>query len=161
MDPVFAVDGLTLSRANAEDIPAIKAIVTEAYTKYIDRIGKPPAPMTANYHELIASHDVFVLKLSSTNDTVGSIVLKDDPSTDSVKVNNLVVDTAAQGCGLGGILMHYAEAFAKSRGRPALSLFTNAMMYENLTLYPKMGFRETERKSEDGYERVYYRKELS
>ncbi|KAF5657122.1 GNAT family acetyltransferase [Fusarium heterosporum] len=161
MDPPFEVDGLTLSRANAEDVPAIKAIVTKAYTKYIDRIGKPPAPMTADYHVLITSHDVFVLKLPSTGDIVGSVVLKDDPGTNSVKINNLVVDTTVQGRGFGGFLMRYAEAFAKSRDRPALTLFTNAMMYENLTLYPKMGFMETERKSEDGYERVYFRKELS
>lgn len=161
MDPPFEVDGLSLSRAKVEDVPAIENIVKEAYTKYIERIGKPPAPMMADYTELLVSHDVFVLTLTSTNEIVGSIVLKEDHSTNSIKINNLVVDTAAQGRGFGGLLMRYAEAFAKVRSRPALTLFTNAMMYENLVLYPKMGFKEIEKKSEDGYERVYFRKELT
>lgn len=160
MDPPFEVDGLSLSRAKAEDIPAIKNIVNKAYAKYIERIGKPPAPMTADYTELLVSHNVFVLTLTSTKEIVGSIVIKEDPGTDSVKINNLVVDTAAQGRGFGGLLMRYAETFAKVKGWQALTLFTNAMMYENLALYPKMGFKEVERKSEDGYKRVYYRKEL-
>ncbi|KAM0478445.1 hypothetical protein ACHAP7_006120 [Fusarium lateritium] len=160
MDPPFEVDGLSLSRGKAEDIPAIKNIVNKPYTKYIERIGKPPAPMTADYTKLLASHDVFVLTIAPTKQIVGSIVIKEDLDTDSIKINNLVVDTAAQGRGYGGLLMRYAEAFAKARGRQALTLFTNAMMYENLTLYPKMGFEETERKSEDGYQRVYFRKEL-
>ncbi|KAH7242088.1 acyl-CoA N-acyltransferase [Fusarium tricinctum] len=160
MDPPFEADGLSLSRAKAEDVPAIENIVKKAYTMYIERIGKPPAPMTADYTELLVSHDVFVLTLTSTNDIVGSIVLREDHSSNSIKINNLVVDTAAQGRGFGGSLMRYAEAFAKLRSRPALTLFTNAMMYENLALYPKMGFKEIERKSEDGYQRVYFRKEL-
>jgi hypothetical protein len=33
-------------------------------------------------------------------------------------------------------------------------------MFENLGLYLKMGFVETGRREEDGFERVYFRKEL-
>ncbi|KAF4472859.1 short chain dehydrogenase reductase [Fusarium albosuccineum] len=157
-DPPFTSDRATLARAKTEDIPAIKSIVNSAYTKYIERIGKPPAPMLADYDELLQSHDVFVLRELDSDVVVGSIMLSQ--ASDSIKINNLVVDVTAQGRGYGGVLMRYAEDFAKAKGRPALTLFTNIKMYENLSLYPKMGFDETERRTEDGYERVYFRKDL-
>ncbi|KAF5003321.1 hypothetical protein FDECE_10120 [Fusarium decemcellulare] len=157
-DPPFTSDRVALARAKAEDVPAIKSIVNSAYTKYIERIGKPPAPMLADYDELLQSHDVFVLRELDSDVVVGSIMLSQAP--DSIKINNLVVDVTAQGRGYGGVLMRYAEDFAKAKGRPALTLFTNVKMYENLSLYPKMGFDETERRTEDGYERVYFRKDL-
>ncbi|KAJ3533293.1 hypothetical protein NM208_g8049 [Fusarium decemcellulare] len=157
-DPPFTSDRATLARAKTEDIPAIKSIVNSAYTKYIERIGKPPAPMLADYNELLQSRDVFVLRELDSDVVVGSIVLSQ--ASDSIEINNLVVDVTAQGRGYGGVLMRYAEDFAKAKGRPALTLFTNIKMYENLNLYPKMGFDETERRTEDGYERVYFRKDL-
>ncbi|KAM0548431.1 hypothetical protein ACHAPJ_009917 [Fusarium lateritium] len=159
-DPPFTSKDVSLQRARIEDIPPIKSIVNAAYTKYIERIGKPPAPMTADYTALLATNDVFVLQTHNDKAIVGSIVLKHEPGADHVKVNNLVVDVATQGRGYGGVLMRYAEEFARSRGCLALTLFTNVKMYENLGLYPKMGFVESERKTEDGYERVYFRKEL-
>ncbi|KAL0932527.1 acetyltransferase protein [Colletotrichum truncatum] len=159
-DPVLEIKDLSISRATHTDIPVIQAIVNRAYAKYIDRIGRPPAPMTANYTELLTAHNVFVLKLTSTNDIVGSIILSQDAGANSIKINNLVVDTVAQGRGYGGLLMRYAEAFAEAKGRTSLTLFTNVKMYENVALYQKMGFVETERKTENGYERVYFRKDL-
>ncbi|KAI8682115.1 N-acetyltransferase domain-containing protein [Fusarium keratoplasticum] len=159
-DPPFTSDELTLERATPQDVPAIKAIVDAAYTKYIERIGKPPAPMTTDYEEVLQSHDVFVLRKKEDDIIVGSIVLGHQQGSDAVKINNLVVDVTAQGRGYGGVLMRYAAEFAKSRGCSALELFTNVKMWENLGLYAKMGFMETERKTDEGYERVYFRKDL-
>ncbi|KAM0421124.1 hypothetical protein ACHAPT_011016 [Fusarium lateritium] len=159
-DPPFTSEDLALRRATPQDVPVIKAIVDSAYTKYIERIGKPPAPMTTDYNEVLDSHDVFVLRKNDDQNIVGSIVLGHEQGSDSIKINNLVVDVAAQGRGYGGVLMRYAADFAKSRGCDALELFTNVKMYENLGLYAKMGFAETERKTDEGYERVYFRKDL-
>lgn len=154
------IEGVTITKAKIEDIPAVKAIVNDAYSKYVERIGKEPAPMTTDYYELMNTHDIFVLK-SDINDTVvGSIVLATDSESASIKINNLVVDTAAQGRGYGRVLMNYAEELAQSQGISALTLFTNIKMYENLSLYAKMGFIETERKTESGFERVHFRKKL-
>lgn len=155
-----SVQGLTLRRAALQDVPAIQSIVIAAYTKYIERIGKPPAPMTTDYNEVLKTREVFVLEDHDSQAVVGSIVLGVDNDSDSIKVNNLVVDTAAQGRGYGRVLMNYAEDFAQAQERPALTLFTNIKMYENLGLYAKMGFLETGRRTEDGYERVYFRKDL-
>ena len=119
--------------------------------------------MTANYNQLLESHDIFVLRThneQATNKIVGSIVLGVAPDDDSVKINNLVVDPEAQGKGYGRILMNFAQYFAKQEGRAALTLFTNIKMYENLTLYEKMGFEVTGKRTEDGFERVYFRRLL-
>ena len=159
-----APEGLTIARATEEDIPAIKAMVDSAYSKYIERIGKPPAPMSADWKGLIRSPGVWVLRTTEGGggqEVVGGVVLGVDAASDSVKVNNLVVSPAAQGRGYGKILMGFAEDTARAEGRPALTLFTNLMMRENLVLYPKLGFHETGRRTEDGYDRVYYRKDLA
>lgn len=152
-----------IEHATVQDGVAIKRMVVQAYSKYIDRIGKEPAPMLTDYQSVIASHeqDVFVLREEGSHATVlGSILLSDTPADDSVKVNNLVVDPVAQGRGYGHLLMDLAADIARKRGRTALTLFTNEKMYENLSVYPKMGFVETERRVEDGYYRVYFRKDL-
>jgi ribosomal protein S18 acetylase RimI-like enzyme len=154
---------VAIEKALLSDADAIKKMVVAAYSKYIPRMGgQPPAPMTANYHAIIASlsQDVFVLRQQVDGKVVGSISLS-DPGDGSLKVNNLVVDQTAQGRGYGKLLMGFAERVTCERGREALTLFTNEKMTENLVLYPKMGFLEVNRKVEDGYSRVYFRKTLS
>ena len=39
-----------------------------------------------------------------------------------------------------------------------LRLSTNALMSENLALYPRLGWTRTHRAEEDGYDRVFFRK---
>ncbi|CAG9977709.1 unnamed protein product [Clonostachys byssicola] len=151
----------TIERATSDDVPAIKAMVQSAYTKYIERIGKEPAPMTADYSKLLNTHDIFVLRPEGSPTAQGSIVLLARPDSDAVDINNLVVDVASQGKGYGRLLMNYAEDFARAKGRVALELYTNVKMWENIGLYAKMGFDEVDRRVEDGYERVYFRKPLN
>ncbi|KAF5627591.1 GNAT family acetyltransferase [Fusarium sp. NRRL 25303] len=158
LDPPCISPNLTLTRAKASDVPSIQLMVNAAYEKYIPRIGKPPAPMTADYPSLLTTHDIFIL--CTAQSPVGALVLQHEPDSDAIKIENLVVDPSAQGRGYGKVLMRYAEDFAKSRGCNALELYTNVKMVENLGLYLKMGFVETGRRVEDGFERVYFRKEL-
>lgn len=154
-------DGLAIVKAKEDDIPVIKQMVNSAYSKYVERIGRPPAPMNSDWNALMGTRDVWVLRTTDSDDkAIGAVVLGADADADSIKINNLVVDPAAQGRGYGKILMAYAEDTARAKGRTALTLFTNVMMYENLVLYPKLGFYETERRNEAGYDRVYYRKDL-
>ncbi|PWI67880.1 hypothetical protein PCL_02281 [Purpureocillium lilacinum] len=159
--PHSTAPGTTIRRAQSNDVPDIKRMVFAAYTKYIDRIGKPPAPMLADYAQLLLTHDVFVLVADQAGAVVGSIVLNASEGQDSVQINNLVVDPAAQGRGYGKALMRCAEDFARASGRAALELFTNVKMHENFALYAKMGFDEVDRRTQDGYERVFFRKGLA
>ncbi|KAF5674089.1 acetyltransferase GNAT family [Fusarium circinatum] len=132
-DPLHNSSDLMLTRARASDTPSIQSMVNAAYEKYIPRIGKPPAPMTADYASLLTTHDIFILR--TTQFPVGALVLHHESDSDAIKIENLVVDPSAQGRGYG-------------------------KMFENLGLYLKMGFVETGRREEDGFERVYFRKGL-
>ncbi len=150
------VKDLVVETAKAEDVPAIKPMVDAAYSKYIERLGKLPAAMTADYDKLVETQSLYVLRVSGN--VVGSILLSRDD--DSIKVNNLVVDPSAQGRGYSRVLMDHAEDMARAQGLAAVTLFTNEKMHENITLYRKIGFTETGRKTEDGFNRVFFRKNV-
>ena len=64
------------------------------------------------------------------------------------------------GNGIGTALMSYAEATAREKLIPTMSLYTNAKMTRNLDWYVKLGFVETRRIREDGFDRVYFEKTL-
>jgi N-acetylglutamate synthase-like GNAT family acetyltransferase len=38
------MDQLSIRRATTADLPGIQRLIVDAYTKYIERIGRPPAP---------------------------------------------------------------------------------------------------------------------
>ncbi|OJJ02827.1 hypothetical protein ASPVEDRAFT_42343 [Aspergillus versicolor CBS 583.65] len=157
----------TITPAAPTDSPVIKALVIAAFTKYIERMGKPPAPMLADYTNLSG---VFILTATAqptqtqlnagSNTILGSVTLTEEPETDSIRVNNLVVDPAMQGRGYGRVLLEFAETRAREAGRGALTLATNVKMTENIALYTKIGFVEIGRAVQDGYERVFMRKVL-
>ena len=56
--------------------------------------------------------------------------------------------------------MYFAEQRARQSRLPRLALYTNEVMTENLALYTRLGYRETARRSEDGYQRVFMEKAL-
>lgn len=135
-------------------------MVDSAYSKYIHRIGQPPAPMMEDYYSVVQTSPVFVLK-ENNQTSIGAIMFSCDNGAKAMKIKNLVVSPAAQGRGYGRILMNYAENFAISQKMVALELYTNVKMYENIQLYAKLGFSEEGRRTEDGFERVYFYKDLS
>ena len=67
---------------------------------------------------------------------------------------------SAQGAGLGRRLLEFAEEQARQRGLARLDLYTNEVMTENQAIYARLGYRETGRRTEDGYQRVYMEKDL-
>lgn len=141
--------------ADAADLPAVQRIVNDAYTKYIARIGKPPGPMNDDYAALIRSHQVWVLGEPIT----GAIVLL--PETDHLLLDNVAVDPAAQGHGVGRALIEFAEAEARRRGFTELRLYTHETMVENIALYARTGWAETGRAEQNGFARVFFRKPLA
>ncbi|KAI7970668.1 hypothetical protein EIK77_003068 [Talaromyces pinophilus] len=169
MPDLIQDDGPIISKATIDDVPHIKSMVDAAFSKYIDRIGKPPGPMTADYSHIVTTQDAFVLRGSNVNGSkvVGFISLRllpdsnSDPNTVSVNIDILVVDALAQGRGYGRKLMDHAENEARRQGISCLTVCTNVKMYENIDLYTKMGFVEVGRHNEEGFNRVFFRRDLS
>jgi N-acetylglutamate synthase-like GNAT family acetyltransferase len=151
------VDQTSIRRATTADLPAIHQLITDAYTKYIQRIGRPPAPMTADYAATLEHSRVWVLL--SHDAVVGTLVTED--RADHLLLETVAVAPAAQGHGYGALLLDRAERDAEELGLPEVRLYTNEAMTENLTFYPRHGYRETARAVEDGFRRVYFSKSVS
>lgn len=152
-----------ISQATHTDIPTIARIVESAYSKFIPRIGKPPAPMMTDYNSPEFSDALYVLKHDSQ--VVGAISLlpaaEERGQEASMAIDCIVVDQAMQGRGYGRMLMAFAESAARRKGYDAITLYTNEKMVENVTMYKKMGFEEIARKSEHGFDRVFFRKAIT
>ncbi len=140
--------------ADAADLPAVERIVRAAYAMYIARIGKPPGPMLDDYAALVRAHCVWV----AGTPVAGLVVLLAEP--DHLLLDNVAVDPAAQGQGLGRALITFAADEARRRGYREMRLYTHQTMTENIALYARTGWQETGRGEQDGFERVFFRKDV-
>jgi hypothetical protein len=52
--------------AGTFDLDAMTRIVADAYTKYIDRVGKSPSPMLDDYSVHIRNHTAWVIECDGT-----------------------------------------------------------------------------------------------
>jgi ribosomal protein S18 acetylase RimI-like enzyme len=143
--------------ATAADVAAITQIVDDAYRHYIPRMGRTPAPMLDNYAARVWEDVVWVIEEGNTVRGV-SVLL---PKSDHLLLENIAVDPAYHGTGLGRRLLVFAEAEAMRQGYRELRLYTHETMIENQRLYAKIGYEETGRRTEVGFERVFLRKRLS
>jgi GNAT superfamily N-acetyltransferase len=138
-------------------VPAITALVRAAYAVYVRRINREPAPMTDDHAIQVSNGWVHVAE----DDGVMVGVLVVVPGTDHLLIDNVAVHPAAQGRGVGGLLLKTAETAARRLGVGELRLYTNEAMRENLAYYPRRGYRETHRGIESGFARVYFAKTLA
>jgi ribosomal protein S18 acetylase RimI-like enzyme len=140
--------------ADASDLPEVERIVRDAYTKYIVRIGKPPGPMLDDYATHVRQHALWV----TGTPLAGLIVLLGEG--DHLLLDNIAVDPACQGQGVGRTLMQFADLEARRRGYRELRLYTHETMVENIALYSRSGWVQTGRGMQDGFARVFFRKVL-
>jgi len=144
----------TVRPASISDLNAIAQIVAAAYAKYIDRIGKAPGPMLDAYSVHIRNHRAWVIECDGM--VAGLIVLLSE--NDHLLLDNAAVDPARHGRGIGRTLMRFAEREASRRGYSELRLYTHVTMAENLAMYPALGWQETGRGEQAGYQRVFFKK---
>lgn len=164
-------EAVELARANPLEEDQVVALVRTAYAPYIERIGKEPAPMSADYGAAIAAGQVVVARRvgghtppvtvspAIQGEVLGLIVT--ETFTDHLLIENIAVSPAAQGFGVGGMLLEHAYAEARALGIAEVRLYTNAKMTENLSYYPRRGFVEVDRRRESGFDRVYFARSVS
>ena len=118
-------------------------------------MDRPPAPVLDDHGDAVRAGQVWVLG----SPVCGVIALV--RQGDSLLVENVAVDPAAQRRGLGRLLMEFAERQAAARGLSRVALYTNEVMTENLAIYSRLGYRETGRRTDGGYRRVFMEKPAS
>jgi ribosomal protein S18 acetylase RimI-like enzyme len=147
---------VTVRHATEADVPALKMIAHEAYLHYVPRIGRMPAPMTADYSAAVRSGQAWVAE--ADGEVAGLLVLV--VGQGYLLLENVAVLPSAQRRGIGARLLRLAEDEARARGLGEIRLYTNEAMTENLAYYPSRGYVETHRAEQDGFRRVFFSKRL-
>ena len=142
-----------IRKATEGDAAPMRAIARAAYAKYVPRIGREPSPMVADYEAAVAANRAVVIEAGGS--VRGYMIAW--PELDAYFIENIGVDPECQGGGLGRCLIDHAVSQADRLSLPALRLYTNALMTENLSMYAHIGFVETHRTVEKGFHRVYLR----
>jgi GNAT superfamily N-acetyltransferase len=145
-----------IRKARAEEAETARDVVLSAYQHYVAIIGSPPGPMLDDYAARIRSNQLWVLDGDGV--IAGVLVLEDGP--DYFLLDNIAVRPDRQGQGFGRLLMDFAEQEAARCGWSTITLYTNALMKENLAIYAARGYIERERRTEKGFDRVYMEKRL-
>ncbi len=138
------------------DASSVAGCVKSAFSPYIERIGKPPAPMLLDFPAVIAAGQVWVAELD--HKVVGALVQYE--TEEGFYIDTVAVLPSLQGRGVGRALLVFAEDEALRCGYHSIYLCTNVKMTENQVLYPKIGYVKYERKLDQGYDRIFYRKQL-
>ncbi|MFL5281064.1 MAG: GNAT family N-acetyltransferase [Rhodopila sp.] len=145
-----------IRRAVPAEADAVRAVGLAAYQRYVAVIGTQPGPMLDDYAARIARDQVWVLE--EVGAIAGVLVLED--GRDGFLLDNIAVPPERQGQGHGRVLLDFAEAEARRRGWDAITLYTHALMTENIALYKARSYVERERRREKGFDRVYMVKRL-
>ena len=149
--------------ATLSDAGALSAVAEEAFAAAQHALGRRPAPMDADFPHAIAHRRVLVADDASGSSALplGYIVFDAKcPNDQGGFIDAVAVRPAAQGRGIGRHLIALAEAEMREADAAVVRLYTNAAMTGNLALYPSLGYRETGRARQSGFDRVFFEKAL-
>ena len=137
----------------------LSQIAHAAYAQYVEAIGRAPAPMTADYARHLQRDHCLVALIGRSEQSiaVGFVVVVE--KSDGYWIETIAVLPEFGGQGIGAKLVEAAEAFV-ARSADAVQLYTNAKMVRNLSWYPRLGYREVGRRREQGFDRVFFHKQL-
>ncbi|KAB1642581.1 GNAT family N-acetyltransferase [Gulosibacter chungangensis] len=147
---------LLIRPARASDAEVVLKILTDSFTPYLERMDRKPAPMLADYASHIAAGEVWVAEAESQ--VLGMLGLI--PEADHLLLDVVAVSPTVQGQGNGKLLLKFTDEHARALGLDEVRLFTNEVMTENLTYYPRHGFVETHRAVDGEHRRDFFSKRL-
>lgn len=150
------MSSVRIREAIETDVVDIQLCARQAYLKYVQRMDREPAPMHADFSAQIARGCVAVA--TSQTGLVGYVVAY--PEGTQYMLESVAVLPGCTGQGIGKLLIEYVENTAKQAGYKTVELYTNEAMTENITMYPKLGYVEVGRKSDSGFNRVFFSKQL-
>ena len=147
---------MELRPATAQDAARLAQLVDAAYGHYVERIGMKPRPMRDDYDEVVRDYDVTVAE--DGGEIIGLVALGTDD--EGFVVDNVAVDPAHQGTGIGRELLEHAESEARRAGFDSIYLYTHELMTENQALYRRIGYEEYDRRRFGTATVVFLRKPL-
>jgi ribosomal protein S18 acetylase RimI-like enzyme len=147
---------VSLRPGTPADAQRLTELVQAAYGHYVERLDGPPRPMTDDYNEVVRAQPVTVAERG--DQVIGLIVLGIDD--EGFFIDNVAVDPADQGGGVGRALLEHAEAEARRAGFDSIYLYTHEKLVENLALYSRIGYVEYDRRQHGEATLVYLRKSL-
>jgi ribosomal protein S18 acetylase RimI-like enzyme len=148
------MSALTFRRARPADAAAVAAITNAAYAKWVPVIGRKPKPMLADYDAAIRDH---LVELAYLDDAAAGLI-ELIPAPDHLLLENIAVDPAAHGQGIGSRLMQRVEEHAIEMELPVVRLYTNKAFATNLDFYRRLGYAiEREEPYKEGFT-VYFAK---
>ena len=142
--------------AQIGDAGRIAEIAKLAYQQYLPLMNKAPAPMDANYTRHILEDAVFVMSIDDRLAGYAVIIRAED---DGYWLDNIAIDPEFAGRGFGRLFIAWIENWLSAR-TDTYQLYTNIVMTKNIDWYEKLGFQQTSQKIENGYQRVYFSKNL-
>ncbi|WP_310621051.1 GNAT family N-acetyltransferase [Flexibacterium corallicola] len=148
---------MKIRQADAADLPWVTECAEMAYRVYEERLGLPPAPKFTDYNAQVLAGILHIIEDNLI--PRGFIVLY--PHQKRLFIESVAVHPMHQGAGYGKELFKYAEAMAKRTGFDSIELYTNEHMRENLKIFVKLGYRETDRVEAGGYKHIYFNKTTS
>lgn len=113
--------------------------------------------MVADFASQIAAGQVYVA-IGEQDTFQGFIVFF--PQADHMFLENVAVQPASTGLGVGKSLIQFCEDEARRSGLRAVHLYTNEKMTDNLSIYPHLGYVEVNRRTDDGFNRVFFAKHI-
>ncbi|MBI0536632.1 N-acetyltransferase [Roseomonas sp. KE2513] len=146
----------SLRLARPGEAEAVHALVQRAYAPYVPLLGRRPAPMDDDFAARIALGQAHVLERDGTIVALAVI----EARADHLWIDDLAVEPAMHGQGIGQLLLAFAEAEARRLGLGELRLLTNERMVRNRAIYARAGFGETDLVEEGGLRRVYMARRL-
>jgi GNAT superfamily N-acetyltransferase len=144
--------------ARPDEAEAVGALVEAAFSRHIAAVGRRPAPMDDDHAARIAQGQQYVIDDDTPGTLAASIALVEE--ADHLVVNNVAVAPDRQRQGHGRALLAFAEDEARRRGLPEIRLHTHARMADNLIMYPRLGYVESGRENQGGFDRVLFVKTL-
>jgi ribosomal protein S18 acetylase RimI-like enzyme len=113
--------------------------------------------MVADFPRHLENDVIFVIEDGDQGEVIGYavIVIKDG----DYWLENIAVLPAEGKKGVGTKLIEHVERYIAGKA-DKYQLYTNVKMPQNIDWYRRLGFDETKRGTEDGFERVYFVKAL-
>jgi ribosomal protein S18 acetylase RimI-like enzyme len=133
---------LTFRTAMLSEGEEVRRVIRAAFTPYVRALGRElPADGSARFaeeRERIAAElergDVYVALEGER------IVVRTKPQEKDLYIQQIAVDPARQGTGVGSWLLQRIDEVARARGLGGLSLETAEMAVANIRLYKRHGF---------------------